>query len=73
MTREGAGRNRGAAVLILLSMNVESKWLIVWQGTGSINKWNLSSCYSPRVQAVLLGFSLTCSPGGGLDSGSSDT
>ena len=47
-------------------MNVESKWLIVWQGTGSINKrWNLSS-YSPRVQAVLFGFSLICSRGWGL-------
>ena len=28
---------------------------IVWQGTCSTNKWNLS-CYSPRVQAVLFGF-----------------
>ena len=27
----------------------------MWQGTGSTNKWNLSS-YSLRVQAVLLGF-----------------
>ena len=36
------------------------------------NRWNLS-CYSPRVQAVLYGFSLIGSLGGGLDSGSSDT
>ena len=27
----------------------------MWQGTGSTNKWNLS-CYSPRVQAILVGF-----------------
>ena len=27
----------------------------MWQGTCSTNKWNLS-CYSPRVQAVLLVF-----------------
>ena len=67
-----AGGKRGAVVVILLSMTTELKWLIVWQGTGSINKWNLS-CYSPRVQAVLFGFSLTCSRGGGRDSGSSDT
>ena len=29
--------------------------LTVWQGTGSINKWNMS-CYSPRVQAVLFDY-----------------
>ena len=29
----------------------------MWQGTGSTNKWKLS-CYSPRVQAVLFGFSI---------------
>ena len=44
----------------------------MWQGTGSTSKWNLS-CYSPRVQAVLFGFSLICSRGEGVDSGSSDT
>ena len=38
----------------------------MWQGTGSTNYWNLS-CYSPspRVQAVLFGFSLICSQAGG--------
>ena len=36
----------------------------MWQGTGSTDKWNLS-CYSPRAQAVLFGFSLICSRGGG--------
>ena len=35
----------------------------MWQGTGSTTKWNLS-CYSPRVRAVFVWFSLICSGGG---------
>ena len=55
MTRNGERGKRRAAVLILLSTNLEVKWYILWQGAGLTNKCNLS-CYSPRVQAVLFGF-----------------
>ena len=55
MTREGEEGKGEAAVLILLSTNTEMKWYIVWQGTSSTNKWNLS-CYS-----LWPGTSLICS------------
>ena len=55
MTRNGERGKRRAAVLILLSTNLEVKWYILWQGAGLTNKCNLS-CYSPRVQVGLFGF-----------------
>ena len=39
------------AGLTPLSTNAEKKRCIVWQGTGSTNKWDVS-CYSPRILVV---------------------
>ena len=67
MTREGEGVNGGAAVLILLSTNADMKW-VVWQGTGSTIKWNLSCYVQPPSPGSFFLFSWTCSQRGGLDS-----
>ena len=64
-SREEGG---GVAVLILLSTNAEIEWEIVWQGTSSTNKWNLSCSHSPPVSWLFCLDFVDLFTEGGLDS-----